>query len=748
MEEINKPVITPDDIWCSNPPGASDRVEPNDQKKSKGFVYGEIPKHSMFNWYGNVFSQFCAHSCENGVPEWDSETTYTEGSMVLADNGSGERKLFIALGTTTGSTPSDLTDWREYYTNLVDLYDVQLTDEVNIPNGTTIVYDYISNTENPDYPVFNGYWRDIDEKSILSINDLIDVYGNDAPASMLVRIDTPEVGKAWAKRAFSTLTRYLYLGDWGDVSTKTPDGGIDADEGDILTYDGTTWIGANNEPFAEWDDIIFKPDTFRPRPTDQNTIGGFRATNKDPNTGTINSGELHLFSDPFGVPNKPRDLVASQNLPDKVTLTWSAPNDSTPSDPEDDPDNFLIFRDGVQIGSTPDASTLTYNDTSVPEMYKSYEYVVYASNSYGQSDPSNRAFGMVSDTPAEPLNFTATDSVSADYIEFNWSTVQQAEGYAIYQRHVGGAEADFEYIVGVLNPPYRYYTTPNQTFEFAVKAMNPSGESDYSNVDEGSTAANPGVKVFKTNGNFQIPNGVYEVELCLQGAGGSGGIGSRDGYHTGGGYAGQFIKKTIQVQPGQMFNINLGAGGAPMPPLTSLTDGEKGGDTIVTLPDASTITAQGGTGGRATSTAYAGNGKSIISECLRTDTGDGTYKLYDGLHMDGPISTSTYGGQASNFGHGGSRTGRIPGYGAGGSGISIYEASYDNSNICNGGDGLVTMAWGLDDYGVPLADEVSVTDSNMNYININPETDLVKAVQLTDTEMDYEIQTKKDQNGN
>ncbi len=55
MLDTSKPIFKPEFIWASNPPGSSDIQNPGDSKKSQGFRYGEIPIHSIFNWYGNTF---------------------------------------------------------------------------------------------------------------------------------------------------------------------------------------------------------------------------------------------------------------------------------------------------------------------------------------------------------------------------------------------------------------------------------------------------------------------------------------------------------------------------------------------------------------------------------------------------------------------------------------------------------------------------------------------------------------------
>jgi hypothetical protein len=99
------------------------------------------------------------------------------------------------------------------------------------------------------------------------------------------------------------------------------------------------------------------------------------------------------------------------------------------------------------------------------------------------------------------------------------------------------------------------------------------------------------------------------------------------------------------------------------------------------------MVANGGAGRIYNSKNFAGNGEIILSQCNGTE-----YK--NGLHSYRPGWVSCYGGQASTFGNGGSRSGQIPKKGAGGSAISQYGEIYDDPDYCKGGDGVVYIMWG------------------------------------------------------
>ena len=669
MQSINKPLFNEDMIWASNPGSPTDVIRPDQDKFSSGFVYGEIPLHSMFNWAGNTFSTYAVHSCKYGVPEWDAGTTYTEGSLTLRDNGS-TRILYIALETSTGEDPLSSTKWREFYKNLADIRDVVLD---NLQGNDILYQDIITDENDPLLETYAKVFRNKSKYDILGLDDLQNVFGKNQSSAILYHVNTVEVGDAWIKKPFGLMTPFLFLNDYLDVSEPSPT------EGDILTWDGSFWSGDQSNPFVEWEDVLFKPQYFNPPSTTSTKLGGFRSKLE-------NRNELTMWSAPLPIANKPLNLTASTTRTDGSFLEWDTPLDNG------NPINFYtIYREGEYLADTQNLTDplITEFLDITGEKHKIYEYTVYATNTSGMSLPSNTAFGLKTDILPAPLNFTASDDISSRFVLCTWDKVVGATSYHLYRKPVGAPDADYEYIAGGVVSPYRHLTDAGTEFDYAVTASNPIGESAKSISDKGSTKVDSGTKYFETNGNFYVPNGIYEIEVCMTGAGGSGSIGDADNLHSGGGYSGEFKRETISVNPGEMIAIQIGAGGTPSD-YTTLSDGVDGEDTIITLPNGTTITALGGKGGLATSDSYAGNGRQINSPCSGTI-------FTDGMHSNRPRYISCYGGQASYFGHGGSRSGQVPGKGAGGSAISVYEQPYDNPYFCNGGDGLVVIKWDIVD---------------------------------------------------
>jgi hypothetical protein len=87
---VAKKPLTPSLIWTG------DIVQPGTLE----WNFAEKPPHTTFNWAWNLYSQNLAHIHENGIPEWDSITSYNKGAMTLS-NGI----LYQALQANQNETP-------------------------------------------------------------------------------------------------------------------------------------------------------------------------------------------------------------------------------------------------------------------------------------------------------------------------------------------------------------------------------------------------------------------------------------------------------------------------------------------------------------------------------------------------------------------------------------------------------------------------------------------------------------------
>jgi hypothetical protein len=675
MENLIKPVFNEEDIWCTIP-GGGDLVKPDISKIAKGFRYGEIPKHSTFNWTGNFISNYCVHSNKTGVPSWDTETTYTKGSLVSVDDGS-TRQLYIANNTTTGEDPLSSPSWRQFYENLSDFDDVELA---NLQTGDVLqqfIYD--------DRDTYPKVWENVPSSSIMSLRDIQDVIGAPSPGKVLYQMDLAGVDNQFYMMEINHLLHYMYLKDFYDVS---PSNEI---KNDVLTYDTGFWMNKPFNGFIEWEDVILKHLYYNPPQSTVDQVGGmlldFQMVQNEP--------VLRITSTSKSVPSRPKNLNATNHLSDKITLTWETP------DNEAGLTKYIIHRNNQYLDEVL-SGTLTYDDTS-PDLNKLYSYKVYAVNTNGTSLPSNTATGAIVDTLSAPGNFKASDNISTNQIICSWDDVPGAIGYNIYK--VGTPDV---YVAGGVKSPYVYNTTPNVTADFYVKAVNLNGdEGNASITDTGKTASISGSRVFKTTGQFTVPNGITELEICVTGGGGSGSIGTWDGYPSGGGYAGQFIRQKMSVTEGDLLQVTIGFGGKPSD-YTVVSDGVSGDNSVIeNLVTHELVTAKGGKGGSARSASYRGNGASLTSECTGV-------KYYDGLQSNRPWGVSCYGGQASQYGNGGSRNGKRSGSGAGGSAISKYRRDYDNQIFCDGGNGICVISW-----GDVISTESTESTSNTETYNIH-----------------------------
>ena len=91
------------DVWADS----GTVVEPPESKINVGWQLGEQPPHEYMNWIQNTFGEKINHVLQNGVPEWNSETTYRVGDITKSSGA-----LYVALSENTNSEPPNL-DWEE-----------------------------------------------------------------------------------------------------------------------------------------------------------------------------------------------------------------------------------------------------------------------------------------------------------------------------------------------------------------------------------------------------------------------------------------------------------------------------------------------------------------------------------------------------------------------------------------------------------------------------------------------------------
>lgn len=223
-----------------------------------------------------------------------------------------------------------------------------------------------------------------------------------------------------------------------------------------------------------------------------------------------------------------------------------------------------------------------------------------------------------------------------------------------------------------------------------------------------SSLQNHKYEIFETAGSHQytVPEGVFKIYIaaCGGGAGGTGAAGDRYSSLTsvngaGGGGGAAILNYEILVNPGDILNITVGAGGAGGVTSDNPTAGANGGDTII----GNYITLKGGNAGAVVDTgpAYTFTG----GKAGGTGGGDGGGPNSSGkdgiLGKGGQYDGSSYGGGGGgSIGNGGHVDGyhsytptyAAPSKGGGGCGGWRGSSNYNVDNGQNGASGYVMIS--------------------------------------------------------
>lgn len=216
------------------------------------------------------------------------------------------------------------------------------------------------------------------------------------------------------------------------------------------------------------------------------------------------------------------------------------------------------------------------------------------------------------------------------------------------------------------------------------------------------------------SGSWTVPKGCTKIEVFLVGGGGAGGSNSHAS--GGGGGGGQTVNTTLDVAPGQIYNVIIGKGGTNVlqAPGYVGTNGTNGGDTSF-----GDIVAKGGDGGKGT----PGNHQPGSGGINYTKGGDGGRPSDRGLIIATPgVNGTLYDGDyyGSSGGAGGANGGRgmeqsMPGGINAGHGYAIHEYQKDKNyplikpnSGCGGGSSWANAF--MDDDGKPILTSANGAD--------------------------------------
>ncbi|MCO5261596.1 MAG: GEVED domain-containing protein [Lentimicrobium sp.] len=231
--------------------------------------------------------------------------------------------------------------------------------------------------------------------------------------------------------------------------------------------------------------------------------------------------------------------------------------------------------------------------------------------------------------------------------------------------------------------------------------------------------AQPQSQTFSSSGNFTVPAGVTQVTIECWGGGGGGGRARGNPATGGGGAGGSYVRSTLNVGPGDSYQVSVGSGGSGGNGTGTTTQhGRDGGDSW--FGSASTIIAKGGAGGQSAGNVNNSNGLPGIGSsfgCIGDIVyagGSGSQGDYtsgsgysgaggggagstgpggNAINGSGGTGTSLNGGNGAN-GVGNNSVGSAgSAYGGGGSGGKANTSSDRNGG--SGANGLVLVSWTL-----------------------------------------------------
>jgi hypothetical protein len=114
-------------------------------------------------------------------------------------------------------------------------------------------------------------------------------------------------------------------------------------------------------------------------------------------TYTSTAGQAHsVYATGLTVPDAPTSVAATDNLSDRLTVTWTAGVGET--------DGHRVYRDGSDISGVVTHGTATYNDTTAV-VGTTYTYTVKAINAAGLSTASSSDTGIKAIIPFNIFNF-------------------------------------------------------------------------------------------------------------------------------------------------------------------------------------------------------------------------------------------------------------------------------------------------------------------------------------------------------
>ena len=273
----------------------------------------------------------------------------------------------------------------------------------------------------------------------------------------------------------------------------------------------------------------------------------------------------------------------------------------------------------------------------------------------------------------------------------------------------GGADAT-NFIVGKYDADWTYPTIGTKT----STSTQATGVTSLCDFVLGEVAAPTITETFSTNSTFTVPAGVYQITVeAWAGGGGGGGRAASGSGGAGGGGGGAYARVTINVTPGEIYNVTVGGGGAGG--SGGDVAGSAGADSYFYKTGGANLTlAKGGGGGAGgTGGTYGAGGSN--SSCI----GDVKYSGGNGAAgtSSSPYRSGGGGGGAGNQTTGGNASGTTGGTGGnygggnGANGLSTNSTGSAGTAPAGGGSGACRTSGGGGPYagGSGAGGEVWIT---------------------------------------
>jgi serine protease AprX len=221
---------------------------------------------------------------------------------------------------------------------------------------------------------------------------------------------------------------------------------------------------------------------------------------------------------PSQPPATPAGLTATAQSASRIDLSWGDVAQESGYKIERSADGLTGW---TGVGTT-QADVTTFSNTGLTST-TTYHYRVIATNSVGDSAPSNVASATTHSAPAAPTNVVAT-AQSSTQINVSWSDVATETGYKV-QRSATGTSGWSQ--IGTTTAGVTSFTntglSANTTYYYRVIAFNNAGDSPPSNVASAKTLADTVAPTTPTN--LKAANGKLKITLTWNASTDAGGSG-------------------------------------------------------------------------------------------------------------------------------------------------------------------------------------------------------------------------------